>query len=290
MTGEHPVDAGPGRGAPPRLSVVTVTLNDPAGLRLTLESLRPLFDTWPSPAWEHVVVDGSPAISRRVLDDVPGGWPLVHVEESPRGVPEAFNRGLEVVRGAYVWFLNGGDGLHDVAALARLLALFERDPTVDFVGGGAYLARHGVALYPATPRRSLLANLLGRNWIYHQAVIYRRATLRRMGAFSTAYRAAEDYDYHLRCYLAGLCGRFTADILVDYDMSGGSNDLDTVFGEFKRIQRAHRAALPAWVNVANEIVRRIEYGRIRALRTLSTTAVGGRLRPLWTKANRWLRS
>jgi hypothetical protein len=198
---------------------VTITLNDPAGLRFTLGSLRLRFDTWPSSAWEHVVVDGSPAISRPVLDDIRAGGPLVHVEESPRGVPEAFNRGLDVARGAHVWFLNGGDGLHDVAARGRLLTLLERDPAVDFVGGGAYLTRHGAALYPTTPRRSLLANLLGRNWIYHQAVIYRRTTLRRRGPSRPPTARPRTTTYHLRCYAAGLRGRFTPDIHVGLPLS-----------------------------------------------------------------------
>ena len=273
----------------PRLSAVTVTLNDATGLRRTLESLRPLFGAWPSFAWEHVVVDGSPGLSRRVLDDLPVGWPLVHVEDPPHGVPHAFNRALGVARGTYLWFLNGGDALHDAGALARMLAALERDPALDLVCGGAYLTRNGVALYPTAPRRSLLGNILGRSWIYHQAVIYRRASLARIGPFSTAYRVAGDYDYHVRCYAAGLRARFTADVLVDYDMGGGSNDVVTAFREFKRIHRAHRDVLPAWVNCANEIVRGAEYARIVTLRTLSATGLGARLRPLWAKANRWLR-
>src|SRR5262249_5053843 len=134
-----------------------------------------------------------------------------------------------------------------------------------------------------------LANIVGRNWMYHQAVIYRRASLARIGDFSTIYRATADYDYHIRCYLRGLRGRFIGDLLVDYDMSGGSNDVAPVFEEFKRIQRSHRGALPWWVNTANEIVRRVEYGRIRLQRALSTTPLGVRLRATWARLNRRLR-
>jgi hypothetical protein len=267
--------------------VVTVTRDDAPGLRVTLDSLTPLFLAWPSTAWEHVVVDGSPEPNRHALDGLPVGWPLIHVEEPPHGVPQAFNRALDRATGTCVWFLNGGDGLRDLAALSRMLALLEADPALDLVCGGAYLNRNGVALYPATPWPSLLANILGRNWIYHQAVIYRRASLGRIGPFSTAYRVAGDYDYHIRCYVAGLRARFTADVLVDYDMCGGSNDVITAFQEFKRIHRAHRAALPLWVTCVNEIVRGAEYGRISALRRLSATRFGARLRPLWAKAIRW---
>ncbi len=275
---------------PPTLSVVTVTCDDTAGLHLTLESLRPLSAAWPLPEWEHVVVDGSPALSRPVLDGLPAGWPLVHVERPPRGVPDAFNQALAVARGTYIWFLNGGDGLREAAALSRMIAVLDHDRSVDLVCGGAYLYRNGVALYPMLPRHTLLGNILGRSWMCHQAVLYRRASFARIGPFSTAYRATGDYDYHIRCYVAGLAGRFTTDLLVDYDMEGGSNEIVTVFREFKRIQRSHRGALPAWVNGVNEIVRPLEYGRILTLRTLAATRLGAGLRPLWAKLNRWLRA
>lgn len=275
--------------ASPKLSVVTITLDDVPGLRFSLDSLMPLFAAWPQSDWEHVIVDGAPERSRPLLDRLPAAWPLVHVTETPDGVPRAFNRGLEVATGVYAWFLNGGDGLRDRAALERMLAILERDPTVDLVCAGAYLSRSGVGLYPTAPWRSLAGNLLGRNWMYHQAVIYRRASLRGIGPFSSDYRVAGDYDLHLRGYAAGLRARFITEAVVDYDMSGGSNDVGAAFREFKRIQRSHRHALPAWMNGLNEIVRPLEYARVLILRTLSSTGLGIRLRPLWASANRWLR-
>ena len=275
---------------PPRLTVVTITYNDPAGLRATLESLTPLFGAEPASAWEHVVVDGSPALSRSVLDRLPAGWPLIHVERAPHGVADAFNAALGVARGTYIWFLNGGDCLHEAAALSRMLEVLDQDGSADFVCGGAYLSRNGLALYPTAPRRTLLGNLLGRSWMYHQAVLYRRASLARIGPFSTAYLRATDYDFHIRCYVAELRGKFRGEVLVDYDMGGGSNDVVAVFRELKQIQRSHRGELPTWLCWLNEIVRSLEYERILSLRRLSATRLGARIRPVWEKLNRRLRA
>jgi glycosyltransferase involved in cell wall biosynthesis len=300
----HPGNSGPSPHCPgsspsgiilddvtsPKLCVVTVTCNDPAGLRLTLESLRPLFAVWPAPEWEHIVVDGAPTLSRPVLDGLPAGWPLVHLERPPHGVPDAFNQALAVATSRYIWFLNGGDTLRDPAALSRMLTLLDEDRSADLVGGGAYLHRDGRGLYPMLPRRTLLGNILGRSWICHQAVIYRRSSMTRVGLFWTAPRVAGDYDYHVRCYLAGLRGRFTTDVLVNYDMAGGSNDIVTVFTEFRQIQRLHADALPAAVNWVNEIVRTAEYARIRSLRRLAATPIGASLRPSWATLNRWFRT
>ena len=265
----------------PRLSIVTITYNDPEGLAITLESLKPLFSSWAPFEWEHVVVDSSPTLNHPVLTRLPPSWPLVHVEQPPRGVYHAFNQALAVVQGTHLWFLNGGDGLHDLVVLSTVLRTLDQDPRPDLVCAGAYLTRNGTALYPTLPWRTFLRNLLGRSWMYHQGVVYRRAALTRVGLYSTSYHVAGDYDFHLRCYLAGLRGQFLGTVLVDYDMTGGSSKVTQVFQEIKDIHRSHRAHLPRWVNWAHEIVRGFEYRRVLLFRTLSATAVGTALRPLW---------
>lgn len=266
--------------APPSLSVVTVTTDDTQGLRYTLASLAPLAQTWDASEWEHVVVDGSPTLNAPLLAAVPAGWPLVHVPQTPRGVPHAFNAALAVARGRYLWFLNGGDGLRSLAALQRALGVLEQVPAIDFVGGGAYLRRDGRDLYPVLPWPSLVANVLGRSWMYHQTVIYRRTSVAALGEYS-GYRVASDYDYHVRAYASGLRWRRVPDVLVDYDMTGGSSDPAVAFEELRRIHRANRPRLPAWVNRGNEVIRTLEYFRISAFRGLSATRLGARLRPLW---------
>jgi GT2 family glycosyltransferase len=276
--------------AAPTLSVVTITYADAAGFQLTLESLRPLFSHPPDRGWEHVVIDAAPTSNRGPLSTLPPDWPLVCIERPPRGVPDAFNAALAVAAGSYLWFLNAGDGLREIGALARMIAALERDPSVDLIGGAAYLRRDGVPLYPQRPRHTLLANIVGRSWLCHQAVIYRRASLARIGSFSTEYLVAGDYDFHIRCYIAGFRARFTSDVLVDYDMGGGSNDVGLVFGEFKRAQRRHRRDLPSWVNCGNELLRAVEFGRMAAMRASAATGPGRRLRPIWAKLNRHLRS
>jgi glycosyltransferase involved in cell wall biosynthesis len=269
-----------------KLSIVTITYNDPSGLAETVRSLRPLLRALAPGEWEHVVVDSSPAVNRPLLEGLPGGWPLVHLEQPRQGIYAAFNRALAHVRGKYIWFLNGGDGLHDLAALSRALRILDEEGGPDIVCGGAYRRRAGIALYPSFPRRRFLANILGRPWMCHQAMISRREALQRVGVFRTDYEATGDYEYAIRCYLAGLRARFIDDVLVDYDMGGASSDVASVFGQFREIQKLHRERFPRWVRWANEIIRRVEYGRVGLFRRLSATRAGAVLRPLWWRANR----
>jgi hypothetical protein len=270
--------------------VVTITYNDPTGLWLTVSSLEPLARAWAPSEWEHLVIDASPDLNRPVLGRLTPGWPLVHVIQAPKGIYEAFNQALVLAHGAYVWFLNGGDGLRRFDTLQALLRMLDADPGLDLVGAGAYLRRAGEPLYPVYPWRSLIANLVGRSWIYHQAMIYRRASLARVGPYATTYRSTGDYELNMRCYIAGLRGRFIGEALVDYDTTGGSSDVSLVFRELKASQQAHRSALPWWVRHANELARPAEHARTRALRWLASTRPGRALRPVWVRLNRGARA
>jgi hypothetical protein len=191
------------------------------------------------------------------------------------------------VTGQYVWFLNGGDRLRHCATLAHMVSILDRDVAVDLVCAGAYRTRHNLALYPRLPRHTYLGNILGRCWMCHQAVLYRREAFARVGPYATVYTIGGDYEYHVRCYLAGLSAQFLNEILVDYDTSGRSSDVRTSFTEVEAIHRAYRARLPNWVNWANEVIRREEYLRIRVLRRVAAGRLGSQLRPAWYRLNRW---
>jgi glycosyltransferase involved in cell wall biosynthesis len=274
----------------PTLSIVTITCRDPCGLRLTLDSLRSLVLGAAPGALEHVVVDGSPDVNAALLAALPASWPLIHLAQPPAGIYPAFNLALSRARGRYVWFLNGGDGLCDGGALAKALAALESAPELDLVAGGALRTRRGRPLYPTRPRRSFVLNLLGRNWICHQATIYRRRVFDTVGPYALAFDATGDYEHHLRCYLAGLRAAFAGDLIATYDVEGGSNDVVAVFRQVKAIQRLHGAALPGWVRGANEIIRPLEYWRIRGLRRLARTRLGSVARRIWVRVHRWARA
>ncbi|MBI3555403.1 MAG: hypothetical protein HY074_03965 [Deltaproteobacteria bacterium] len=64
-------------------------------------------------------------------------------------------------------------------------------------------------------------------------------------------------------------------------MSGRSTRFHDAFAEFRTVQRKLRGQLPAWLNVSNELVRPLEYGRIQFQKYLAQTPAATLLRPLW---------
>lgn len=89
----------------PRVSVVTVVLDDPEGLLLTIESV--LSQTYQN--IQFVVVDGgSRADTLDVIENYKNQIDIV-ISEVDRGVYDAMNKGLLKADGEWISFMNSGD-------------------------------------------------------------------------------------------------------------------------------------------------------------------------------------
>lgn len=263
-----------------RISIITVTYNDPRGLSATLRSLEPVQAAGLD--WEHVVVDSSPALNAEAIASArAGGWPLRYLTPPPEGIYAAQNHGLAQASGECLWFLNGGDRLHDVHALVAVLEQLGSDAALDFVVARAALERDGKFLYRHDPSDSFFAGLVGFNRMCHQAMVYHARVFEQLGPFPPGYRLAADYVHHLRAYTHGLRFKTVGATLVAFDMGGRSNDHAPVFEEFKRAHRELASELPAWFSAANELVRPLERARVGGLKLVARSPLAELLRPLW---------
>jgi putative colanic acid biosynthesis glycosyltransferase len=151
------------------ISVITVNLDDAAGLRATAHSVaaqerRP--EQW-------MVVDGGSTDGSieiiRQFEHLIDSW----TSAPDRGVYDAMNQGLRSARGRYVMFMNAGDCFAGPDSLARIAAALRASPGVDLLFGGTMLAfPSGRRWYrPPHPIARLRFGLPA----YHQATVIRRA-------------------------------------------------------------------------------------------------------------------
>lgn len=104
-----------GKKVPPKLSIVTVVLNDPVGLKKTIESVKALrFKDY-----EYIVVDGG---SNDETLDLIKAEPAISswVSETDNGVYNAMNKGINMSQGNYVHLLNAGDTYYSPLVLNEL--------------------------------------------------------------------------------------------------------------------------------------------------------------------------
>lgn len=178
----------------PRLSIVTVCLNDRAGLARTLDSV-----VGQAPGdFEVVVVDGGSTDGS--VEEARSRGELVTrmVSEPDRGIYDAQNKGAGLAVGDYLLFLNAGDRLAAPDALGRFLATPFAE---DLVYGDIVYSQHGRDRRIRPPSRPELAYLM-KSILPTQATLWRRALFDRLGRHDVSFRVAADYDLLLRALFA----------------------------------------------------------------------------------------
>ncbi len=186
----------------PFVMILLPVYNGGNALRESLDSLSKA--RLPERLCTLVVDDGSD----QPLAEPPGRYPLLglRVERLAHhaGIEAALNRGLELAREMgvdYVARLDAGDTIHP-ERLIRQMDVLERHGEVGIVGSDAWFVdERGRPVFrfeaPRTDervrRRMHLACCL-----LHPTVMLRRSVFDRIGSYSTAYPAAEDYDLFFR--------------------------------------------------------------------------------------------
>jgi putative colanic acid biosynthesis glycosyltransferase len=168
------------------ISVITVNLNDAAGLRATAESVA-LQERAPD---QWIVVDGgstdgSLEIIRR-FEHLIDWW----TSAPDRGVYDAMNRGLRTAEGRYVIFMNAGDRFAGPDSLSRVAGALQASPDVDLLLGGTILAFPSGRRWYRPPRTAVHVRV-GLP-AYHQATVIRRGA-HLLAPYDLTLRVSADY-------------------------------------------------------------------------------------------------
>jgi glycosyltransferase involved in cell wall biosynthesis len=188
------------RGPEAQFAIVTITRDDPAGIRKTLASVeqQDLAD------YQHVVVDGSTNGSEPFLTAWRAADPgrRVLISDPPRGIYPSMNAGIRSTTAPIVLMLNGGDELVP-GALRRVQKHFEQHRWRWAYGSLQGKDQEGrlQAEYTFAPfsRRALRAGLKP---IPHQAAYVTRTLYDQAGLYREDLGSAADQEFFLR--IAGL--------------------------------------------------------------------------------------
>ena len=210
------------RGPGPLVSVVVPTFNYARFIVQTLDSLHA--QTYEN--WECVVVDdGSTDDTREVVAGVAARDARVrYFRQENRGQPAALNAGLRLLNGELLQILDADDLIEPRKLELHTACLLER-PDVDIVYGEARYFRGndvGERLHTMrgedTPRepgvsgagREVLHRLVRSNITTVNAPLMRRRVVEAVGEFDERLSPVQDWDYWLRCALAGMRFRYDA--------------------------------------------------------------------------------
>lgn len=146
---------------------------------------------------DHVVVDGG-SLDRTA--EIARRYPSRVIVASDGGMYEALNRGMQLVRGDVVGYVNADDEIAP-GALCAVGEALTRHPKAQWVCGGVDLIDgEGTALGSMRMVRVSRIGLVGLGWcpIHSMTVWVRRAFFERVGGFDPSFRQAGDYDWYAR--------------------------------------------------------------------------------------------
>ncbi|MGA8261339.1 MAG: glycosyltransferase [Arenicellales bacterium] len=194
-----------GRQEPPTVTVLVPTSDRGQYLAECLDSI--LAQTLPA-AQIIVVNDGSEDCTRQVIKGYPRA--IDYLETDQLGKPGAINRGLELVRGEYLWIFDDDDVAFP-DALERLVQPLLRRPEYGFSFSSFLSSRRPPHIDPAGRRkrrrespipdldsRGFLIPLLEANFLGGAALFARTACYGETGPFDPRLIRSQDYEMAIR--------------------------------------------------------------------------------------------
>lgn len=173
---------------PPPVSIVTATFNAEKDLARCIESV--LEQTYAH--CEFIIIDGGSTDATldiiRSLEERIDCW----ISEPDRGVYDALNKGIDLARGDWIYFLGADDRLADKDVLSRV---FSEPPDSRLLYGDVRWGATG-RLYDGafTPTKLFRAN------ICQQAVFYHRELFETLGGFDLGYPLWADWVFNMQAF------------------------------------------------------------------------------------------
>lgn len=182
------------------LSIITVNLNNGAGLKKTVQSVtgQTFVDV------DFIIIDGGSTDNSTEVIDTFSNRINYSVSEPDRGIYEAMNKGIRQAQGEYCLFLNSGDWLATPTVLEEV---FAKNPQADITAGDIYFYDHQKQKirWHVTSPETLTARTLFGGTLPHQATFIRRRLFERVGLYNEQLAIASDWLWFVEALLVHHC-------------------------------------------------------------------------------------
>ena len=171
-----------------KLSIITPVLNAEEHLEGSIRSVM----EQDYPDVEQIIVDGG-SIDRTL--EIARQFPQLRVISEPdRGIYDAMNKGVQLSRGEWLYFLGADDVFFDPLVLSEFTQHLSDE--VDVVYGDVISDR-----FEGRYDGSFDAEKIYRTNICHQSLFFRKTLFDRIGVFDLKYKSHADWDHNMRWLL-----------------------------------------------------------------------------------------
>jgi len=205
-----------------KISTIICTYNSEENLSETLDSLlTQIFEDF-----EVVIVDGSS--TDRTVDVIKEYEKkflgrLRWISEKDKGVYDAMNKGIEISKGEWLYFLGSGDLLSS-AETFEIVAKKLNDQDLDVVYGNIEIENSGAIYYGEFTKKKLM-----KGNIPHQAIFFGRNIFDIFGNYDLEYKTLADWVFNMKWFNSNRVNFCYFDVVVaKFELGGVSR---TVFDQ-----------------------------------------------------------
>lgn len=216
------------------LSVITVNLNNRAGLEKTMTSvLNQTFENI-----EYIVIDGNSTDGSKSLIENYSNRLAYRVSEPDSGIYNAMNKGIRKASGKYCLFLNSGDYLCSEHTLQRV---FDHDLKADIVYGNVIFEEtNEVVQFPAnlTLRQFIVST------IAHPSTFIKTELFQKFGLYNEKYVVGSDLEFFIKVVILENCTTEAVNENISYFNQKGISSQNITLSQKER-QEIIRSNIPA---------------------------------------------
>jgi len=228
-----------------KLSIITITYQAEQYLERTIQSI---LEQGHRSAIEYVIVDGASKDGTLTLIEKYRQQIDQLISEKDQGIYDAMNKGLQVVNGEYVLFLNAGDTFASKNTLENILKALDKNPDI-LVGDAMFVDMRGVeiGLRSVVTPHQIPAKLTWKSFkkgmvICHQSFIVKRDIAPR---FNLEYQLSSDIDWEIKCLKLSQKTIQLPDPICRYLMGGASvQNLKKSWKERFHVMQSHFGFIP----------------------------------------------
>lgn len=196
-----------------KVSVITVNLNNRAGLESTFESV--ISQDYPS--LEYLIIDGESKDGSKEFIQANSEKINFWLSERDSGVYEAMNKGIRNATGDYLIFLNSGDTFTGPDSISKLIFGSQGE---ELVFGNILVEeteKSWIKKYPDT----LTFKYFYFESIPHPACLISRKLFDQIGLYDTSLKIASDWKFFLLAVVKNNCSYRYVDQLISTFRLGG---------------------------------------------------------------------
>jgi len=207
----------------PKLSIITVNLNNAAGLQKTMESVFAQTFT----DYEYMIIDGGSTDGSKELIEKNADKINYWISEKDRGIYNAMNKGIVNAAGKYLIFVNSGDCFVDELVCEKML--HDDNVKADIIYGNlerVYPDGHRDVRYvPSTWSVDYLINTAPD----HNTAFIRKRLFDEYGLYDESLKIVADWAFFFKVVVTGNAVCFYRDVnVVSFPLGGMSNQSDSL--------------------------------------------------------------